>query len=87
MELFLENLAQLSALHIVLFGSLLLLVWFLPAILSLFFNPKHTKLITLACIPAGFSFIAWGALIVWATTGKVFDKYRDKVEPSPTKVN
>jgi hypothetical protein len=82
MEALIDGLAQLSTLHIILFGSVILLIWFLPAILSLFFNPKHTKLIALACIPAGFSFIAWGALILWATTGKVFDKYRDKVQAS-----
>lgn len=48
-----------------------LLVWFIPSILALFFNRKQVKLILLANIPAGFSFIAWGACIVWAVTGWV----------------
>lgn len=48
-----------------------LVVWFIPSILALFFNRRHLKLIVLANIPAGFSFIAWGACIVWALTGKM----------------
>ncbi|WP_394204198.1 superinfection immunity protein [Shewanella waksmanii] len=55
-----------------------LIIWFLPAILALFFNRKHFKLILLACIPAGLSFIAWGGVFLWAVTGKVVDKYADK---------
>lgn len=50
---------------------LTLVVWFIPSILAVFFNRKHLKLIVLANIPAGFSFIAWGACIVWAVTGKM----------------
>ena len=50
------------------------LVWFIPSILAIFFNRKHLKFILLANIPAGFSFIAWGACIVWAVTGKMTDK-------------
>ena len=56
-----------------------LIFWFLPAVLALMFNRKHFKYILLACIPAGFSFIAWGGVMVWATTGKVFGKYADKI--------
>lgn len=67
---------QTSGIALSLIAALVLLVWFLPAILALFFNPKHVKLIAIACIPAGLSFIAWGALIVWATTGKAIDKFR-----------
>lgn len=74
---------QTSGLSLALIAILVLLIWFLPAILALFFNPKHFKLIALACIPAGLSFIAWGALIVWATTGKVIDKFRDKDTAKP----
>lgn len=55
-------------------------LWFLPALLALFFNRKHFKLILLACIPAGFSFIAWGGVLIWATTGKVVEKYSKKTE-------
>ena len=57
---------------------LTLVIWFIPSILALFFNRKYLKLIVLANIPAGFSFIAWGACIVWAVTGKMTDKIQDK---------
>ncbi|WP_082191562.1 superinfection immunity protein [Cellvibrio sp. pealriver] len=57
---------------------LTLVIWFIPSILALFFNRKYLKLIVLANIPAGFSFIAWGACIVWAVTGKVTDNIQDK---------
>jgi hypothetical protein len=57
-----------------------LILWFLPALLSLIFNRKHFKYILLACIPAGLSFIAWGGVMVWATTGKVFGKYANKIK-------
>lgn len=53
---------------------LTLVIWFIPSILAVFFNRKYLKLIVLANIPAGFSFIAWGACIVWAVTGKATDK-------------
>ncbi len=56
---------------------LTLVVWFIPSILALFFNRKHLKLIMLANIPAGFSFIAWGACIVWAVTGKMANRKND----------
>ncbi|WP_299795807.1 superinfection immunity protein [uncultured Shewanella sp.] len=55
-------------------------LWFLPAILALMFNRKHFKLILLACIPAGFSLIAWGGVLVWATTGKVVEKYSNQAK-------
>lgn len=55
------------------------IIWFLPAMLALAFNRKHFKYILLACVPAGLSFIAWGGLMIWATTGKVFGKYANKV--------
>ena len=49
-----------------------LLFWFVPTLLAIFFNRGHLKLIFLANIPAGMSFIAWGGCIVWALTGKVW---------------
>ncbi len=57
---------------------LTVVIWFIPSILALLFNRKYLKLIFLANIPAGFSFIAWGACIVWAVTGKVADKVKQK---------
>jgi hypothetical protein len=56
------------------------ILWFLPAMLALAFNRKHFKYILLACIPAGFSFIAWGGVLVWATTGKTIGKYATKAD-------
>lgn len=85
MDSFLTLFEQASGLQLAIIGALVLFVWFLPAILALFFNPKHFKFIILACIPAGFSFIAWGGVMVWAVTGKVFDKYSDKVTSAETK--
>lgn len=55
-------------------------LWFLPAMLALIFNRKHFKLILFACIPAGFSLIAWGGVLVWATTGKVVEKYSKRTK-------
>lgn len=85
MEAFWETLLQATIFQIVIVGTGVLLVWFLPAILSLFFNPKHTKLITIACIPAGLSLIAWSGIMIWAVTGKVFQKYQDKIPPEELK--
>lgn len=78
MENILNTLSQASGLYMVLIGVAVLVLWFLPAFLALFFNPKHFKLILLACIPAGLSIIAWSGVLIWATTGKMTDKYRRK---------
>lgn len=79
MEMITEIYNSISLVQFLLLLALVLVLWFLPAILSLFFNPKHTKYIALACIPAGFSFIAWGGVMIWAVTGKVFDRFKNKV--------
>ena len=63
-------------------GALVLLTWFLPALVALVFNRKQFKLILLACVPAGFSFIAWSGVMVWALTGNMLNRFRKKaVEP------
>ncbi|WP_299803110.1 superinfection immunity protein [uncultured Shewanella sp.] len=61
-------------------GLAVVVLWFLPAMLALVFNRKHFKLILLACIPAGFSLIAWGGVMVWAITGKAVDKYANRAK-------
>ena len=61
---------------IIVLGLVVLMFWFLPAILSAFLNRKHFKIILIACIPAGFSFIAWFGLIGWAVAGKITVKKR-----------
>ncbi|NQZ82432.1 MAG: superinfection immunity protein [Colwellia sp.] len=68
-----ENYAFIA---LVLVGVVVL--WFLPAMLALIFNRKQFKLIALACIPAGLSFIAWGGVLVWAISGRAVAKYRSK---------
>lgn len=56
---------------LVVFGVFFISVYFLPTFLAIFFNRSHLSKIALLNIPAGFSLIAWGALLVWACTGKV----------------
>ena len=64
-------------------GALVLLTWFLPALVALVFNRKQFKLILLACVPAGFSLIAWSGVMVWALTGNMVNRFRKKaVEPA-----
>lgn len=55
---------------LILFGLFFLLVYFLPSLLAVFFNRRNLLTIAVLNIPAGFSLIAWGALVVWACTGK-----------------
>lgn len=54
-----------------------LIVWFLPAIITLFFHRKHFRYILLTCITAGFLLLGVG--IFWVIVGNVFDKYANKV--------
>lgn len=61
--------AEASLTQWLIFLPLFLGIYFLPSLLALAFNRKHLKLILIANVPAGFSVIAWGALIVWAVTG------------------
>lgn len=65
------------------FGLLFLVVWFLPSLLALAFNRQHAGKIALLNIPAGFSWIAWVALLVWAVTGKLGDKLATKARLKP----
>jgi surface polysaccharide O-acyltransferase-like enzyme len=74
MEQIIEQLQQQGLLFWLWFAPLMIVIWFIPTILAVFFNRKHLKLIALANVPAGFSFIAWGGCIVWAVTGKVWQK-------------
>ncbi len=67
---------QLSGVQWVAGAVLLFLVWFLPAILAFFFNRKQLKVIAVACVPAGFSIIAWCGLMLWAVTGNALNRFR-----------
>jgi hypothetical protein len=74
MEQLLQHMQQQDVLFWLWFVPLLLISWFLPTLLALFFNRKHLKLIALANIPAGLSVVAWGGCMVWAVTGKIWQK-------------
>ncbi|MDX1678778.1 superinfection immunity protein, partial [Arsukibacterium sp.] len=65
------------------FGLLFITVWFLPSVLALMFNRQHVGKIALLNIPAGFSWIAWLALLVWAVTGKLSNKLATKARLKP----
>ena len=60
------------------FIPLILVVYFLPSIISIFRNRSQLKLITLANIPAGLSWFAWLALMAWAISGKEFPKRKSQ---------
>lgn len=60
----------------ILVGIIILIVWFLPALLALMLNRRHAKAIALACIPGGLSVIAWCGLLGWAVSGKVVERYK-----------
>lgn len=78
MEIFENLLASENYVVLAIIFSLMAFLWFLPALLALFFNRKHFKLILIACIPAGFSFVAWFGVMAWALTGKAVAKYAGK---------
>lgn len=67
---FFHQLSQINPLLWAVFVPLFLAIYFLPSIIATFRNRQHLGKIFLANIPAGFSWIAWMALIVWAFTGK-----------------
>lgn len=74
MQNFIEQLQQQGLGFWLWFLPLFLAFWFLPTILAVFFNRKQLKYIAIANVPAGMSFIAWGGCIVWAVTGKLWQK-------------
>ena len=74
---------QADVLFLVGFGLFFAAVWFLPSLLALVFNRQHLGKIALLNIPAGFSWIAWLALLVWAVTGKLSNKLATKARLKP----
>ena len=54
-----------------------------PSLLALAFNRQHAGKIALLNIPAGFSWIAWVALLVWGVTGKLSNKLAAKARLKP----
>ena len=76
-------LQQADLLFLVGFGLFFLAVWFLPSLLALVFNRQHLGKIALLNIPAGLSWVAWLALLVWAVTGKLSNKLAAKARLKP----
>ncbi len=74
---------QADVLFLLGFGLFFLTVWFLPSVLALVFNRQHVGKIALLNIPAGLSWIAWLALLVWAVTGKLSNKLATKARLKP----
>lgn len=68
---FTNNAEQASLLFWIAFAVFFLIVYFLPTLLAAMFNRQHLVKIAVLNVPAGFSLIAWGALIVWAVTGRI----------------
>ncbi len=63
------------------------IIWFIPTLLALFFNRKYLKQIFIVNIPAGFSFVAWGACIAWAVSGKLSGQLAAKVRTEDVSAN
>lgn len=82
-ENFFATIQQMNAVTLLLFGLFFLMVWFLPSLLALLLNRQHAGKIALLNIPAGFSWIVWLALCVWAVTGKLGDKLAAKARLKP----
>ncbi|WP_127024381.1 superinfection immunity protein [Rheinheimera mangrovi] len=82
-DTFMQAWLQADLVFLVVFGLLFVIVWFLPSLLALLFNRQHLAKIALLNIPAGFSWIAWVALVVWAVTGKLGDKLAEKASLKP----
>ena len=67
---FFHQLGQINPILWAVFIPFFLAIYFLPTVIAMFRNRQHLGKIFLANIPAGFSWIAWMALIIWAFTGK-----------------
>lgn len=78
---FLDLFAQMDTLQAVIFVVFFFAVWFLPSLLAIFFNRGNLGKIAIANVPAGLSWIAWVALLVWASTGKMSSKLTKKYGP------
>ncbi|BBN83060.1 hypothetical protein PA25_30450 [Pseudoalteromonas sp. A25] len=70
-DLITNTISSMNPANAAAFLAIFLAVWFLPTILAAFFNRKSLVKIFVTNIPAGLSWAVWGALIVWAFTGKI----------------
>ncbi|TPV59083.1 superinfection immunity protein [Aestuariibacter sp. GS-14] len=78
MDAFAQLFTTADPLTLTVVGALVVFTWFLPALVALLFNRKQFKLILMACVPAGFSLIAWSGVMVWALTGNMVNRFRRK---------
>lgn len=62
-DLFNKIINEYSLIKIILIFFIILLLWFLPAIVAIFLNPKNFKKIFFACIPSGLSFVLWTGFV------------------------
>lgn len=73
-----------STLSIIIICIAAFALWFLPAFLAFFLNRKYFKIISLASIPAGFSFIAWIGLLGWSLSNHI--KLPNKIQQATNKM-
>ena len=81
-ELLLATIQDLDPVKATVFMAFFLAIWFLPTILASIFNRQNLGKIFIANILAGLSWAAWGALLVWASTGKVTKALKHKFAKS-----
>jgi hypothetical protein len=84
MAFFNELLETESTLSLVIICLFAFVFWFLPAFLAFFLNRKYFKIIALASIPAGLSFIAWIGLLGWSLSNHI--KLPKKVQAATNKM-
>lgn len=78
MEFFTQFFDNVTPVQFAIVGASVFFVWFLPAMVALVFNRKQVKLIALACVPAGFSLIAWCGVMLWAVSGNMVNRWNKK---------
>lgn len=70
MDAFLDQIRSLPPGLLLPVIALAVAVWFVPTLIAVFRNRANLGKIAAVNVPAGMSFLAWGALIVWAVSGK-----------------
>lgn len=71
---FINTLSETTATELMVIIPVTLVIYFVPTIIAIFRNRSQLKLVAIANIPAGLSWIAWVALIGWAVSGKALPK-------------
>ncbi|MBB6520621.1 superinfection immunity protein [Pseudoteredinibacter isoporae] len=69
-DLMLNTLWTEHGAFLLVFVPLFLAIYFLPSLIAVLLRREHKKKIMLANIPAGFSWIAWVGILIWAVSGK-----------------